>query len=92
MSFRVYCTECNTRITPPFYSKGDSFVFCNRDCCEIYLGKSRNAALSHSEELKTVIASLREALESIAASTCCDKCNEASLVAKRALEKLNDPR
>ena len=30
---------------------------------------------------------LREALESIAANTCCDKCQEAALVARAALAK-----
>ena len=30
-------------------------------------------------------AALREALESIAKNTCCDKCQEAALVARKAL-------
>ena len=30
---------------------------------------------------------LREALESIAANACCDKCQEAALVAKAALRR-----
>lgn len=30
---------------------------------------------------------LREALESIAANTCCDRCQEAALVARAALAK-----
>lgn len=36
------------------------------------------------------IARLREALTSIASSTCCDMCQEAALVAKVALEPENE--
>jgi hypothetical protein len=37
-----------------------------------------------------VIARLRRALESIAANSCCDKCQEAALVAKAALSKAKE--
>jgi hypothetical protein len=33
------------------------------------------------------VARLREALQSIAKSTCCDRCNEAALVARNALKE-----
>ena len=35
------------------------------------------------------VAPLRKALESIAANTCCEKCQEAALVARKALGASN---
>ena len=37
------------------------------------------------EQLEADLAAMREALQSIAANTCCDKCQEAALVARAAL-------
>ena len=38
-------------------------------------------------KLKTEIERLREALRSIASNTCCDRCQEAALVARAALKE-----
>jgi hypothetical protein len=38
------------------------------------------------ERLRAEGERLRAALQSIAKSTCCDRCNEAALVARKALE------
>ena len=38
-------------------------------------------------DLEAEIARLREALQSIAANSCCDKCQEAALVARQALQE-----
>jgi hypothetical protein len=49
------------------------------------------AVTSHHEAVNTVISlvaerdTLREALRSIAANTCCNRCQEAALVARAAL-------
>jgi hypothetical protein len=37
------------------------------------------------------IEALEKALRSIAANTCCDKCQEAALVARAALERKDEP-
>jgi hypothetical protein len=37
------------------------------------------------DSLRQEVERLREVLESIANNTCCDKCNQASLVARAAL-------
>ena len=52
-----------------------------RDKARELLGRSwvRNAQWSRE------VRDLRAALESIAASTCCDRCQEAALVARQAL-------
>jgi hypothetical protein len=39
------------------------------------------------ERLRAEGERLRAALQSIAKSTCCDRCNEAALVAREALEE-----
>jgi hypothetical protein len=43
-------------------------------------------ALDREWDAEEEIKRLREALSSIARNTCCDKCQEAALVAKQALE------
>ena len=51
-----------------------------------YFGISMFDAERWFREIKTdEIRQYREALSSIAANTCCDKCREAALVAKDAL-------
>ncbi len=42
---------------------------------------------SEMDALEAERDALREALESIAANTCCDRCQEAALVARAALAK-----
>jgi len=42
------------------------------------------------ERAADLIERLQVALQSIAANTCCDKCQEAALVARAALENKND--
>jgi hypothetical protein len=39
------------------------------------------------QKLETENKRLREALQSIAANSCCDKCQEAALVARKALQE-----
>jgi hypothetical protein len=41
----------------------------------------------HDDEVRKPLV---DALESIAANTCCDKCQEAALVAKSALAKVKE--
>jgi outer membrane murein-binding lipoprotein Lpp len=53
--------------------------------CQDILAPERRPALSVIQVPKRV-QKWREALESIAANTCCDRCQEAALVAKEALE------
>ncbi len=53
--------------------------FCNTT--HIDVGLASNTRTPSSREKK-----LEEALESIAANTCCDKCQEAALVARAALK------
>jgi len=39
------------------------------------------------KDSKKIIEQLREALRSIASNTCCDRCQEAALVARAALKE-----
>ena len=43
---------------------------------------------SERDRLRASNAGLLEALQSIAANTCCDKCQEAALVARAAIERV----
>ena len=45
------------------------------------------ACVSHLEAAEARVAELEAALKSIASNTCCDKCQEASLVARTALQQ-----
>jgi cell division protein FtsB len=49
------------------------------------LAASNHAYLSDYQEARGEIEKLRAALRSIAANTCCDRCQEAALVARAAL-------
>ncbi len=58
-------------------------------CQEIELRLELGHAPAGGEEFKAGWrqALFEEALQSIAANTCCDRCQEAALVAKRALDR-----
>jgi hypothetical protein len=60
---------------------------CERGLCAgaaLFASQAEKSLASEQEKAKALV----EALESIASNTCCDKCQEAALVAKAALAKV----